>query len=78
MKKLLTVLFAGLLLLTAGCSKKDPDISEPFSDFVYHIHPTIDFTRKLLSYGQYVQVISPAGYALQVASIVRESAKRYK
>ena len=27
MKKLLTVLFAGLLLLTAGCSKKDPDIS---------------------------------------------------
>ena len=59
-------------------AEKDPDVSEPFSDFVYHIHPTIDFTRKLLSYGQFVQVISPEGYASQVASIVRESAKRYR
>jgi len=53
-------------------------LPETFSDFLYHIHPTIDFTRKLLSYGQFVQVISPASYACQVADIVRQAAERYK
>lgn len=61
-----------------AATKKDPEISEPFSDFMYHIHPTIDFTRKLLSYGQFVQVISPADYAGQVADMVRRAAGRYR
>lgn len=58
-------------------SEKGPDASEPFSDFVYHIHPTIDFTRKLLSYGQFVKVLSPASYAAEVGEMVRLAAENY-
>ena len=48
-----------------------------YSDFAYHIHPTLDFTRKLLSYGQFVQIISPAEYVSQVADMVRQASARY-
>ena len=59
-------------------TEKGPGNPEPFSDFVYHIHPTIDFTRKLLSYGQFVKVLSPAQYAAEVGGIVRLAAENYK
>ena len=59
-------------------SEKGPGNPEPFSDFVYHIHPTIDFTRKLLSYGQFVKVLSPAEYAAEVGGMVRLAAENYK
>lgn len=59
-------------------AEKGPENPEPFSDFVYHIHPTIDFTRKLLSYGQFVKVLSPAQYAAEVGEMVRLSAENYK
>ncbi len=59
-------------------AEKGPESSEPFSDFVYHIHPTIDFTRKLLSYGQFVKVLSPAGYAAEVGDMVRQAADNYR
>lgn len=58
-------------------TEKGPETSEPFSDFMYHIHPTIDFTRKLLSYGQFVQVLSPDPYVAEVAAMVREASARY-
>ena len=51
---------------------------DAYSDFAYHIHPTVDFTRKLLSYGQFVKVLSPAQYVTEVATIVRQSASNYK
>ena len=59
-------------------TEKGPGNPEPFSDFVYHIHPTIDFTRKLLSYGQFVKVLSPAEYAAEVGGMVRLAAENYK
>ena len=59
-------------------SEKGPAAAEPFSDFAYHIHPTIDFTRKLLSYGQFVKVLSPAKYAAEVGDMVRLAAENYK
>ena len=49
-----------------------------YSDFSYHIHPTLDFTRKLLSYGQFVKVLSPEPYVAEVASILRQSAGNYE
>ena len=49
-----------------------------YSDFAYHIHPTIDFTRKLLSYGQYVKVLSPAEYAAEVGEMVRLAVSNYE
>lgn len=49
-----------------------------YSDFTYHIHPTIDFTRKLLSYGQFVKVLSPAEYVSQIADMVRQAAENYE
>lgn len=51
---------------------------DAYSDFAYHIHPTLDFTRKLLSYGQFVKVLSPEPYVTEVASIVRHSAENYR
>ncbi|MBR3745032.1 MAG: WYL domain-containing protein [Bacteroidales bacterium] len=49
-----------------------------YSDFSYHIHPTLDFTRKLLSYGQFVKVLSPAEYVAEFASIFRLAAGNYE
>lgn len=46
-------------------------------DFAFIIRPTIDFTRKLLSYGDAVQVISPREYADEVAEMLRTAAARY-
>lgn len=48
-----------------------------YSDFRYRIHPTIDFTRKLLSYGQFVKVISPADYVKEFAETVAAAANLY-
>ena len=50
---------------------------DAYSDFSYHIHPTLDFTRKLLSYGQFVKVLSPAEYVAEFASIFRLAAGNY-
>ncbi len=51
---------------------------DAYSDFSYHIHPTLDFTRKLLSFGQFVKVLSPAGYVAEFASILRRAAGNYE
>lgn len=58
--------------------EKGPDGAEPYSEFMFHIHPTIDFTSKLLSYGPDVQVISPKEYAAEVGGMVRLAAENYK
>ena len=50
---------------------------DAYSDFTYHIHPTLDFTRKLLSYGQFVKVLSPAEYVAEFVSIFRLAAGNY-
>ncbi len=50
---------------------------QQWCDFAFIIRPTIDFTRKLLSYGAAVQVISPGEYADQVGEMLREAAARY-
>ena len=52
--------------------------SEQWSDFAFSIRPTIDFTRKLLSYGAAVQVISPREYAEEVGDMLRAAAARYE
>lgn len=52
--------------------------SSPFSEFEYHIHPTVDFTSKLLSYGALVKVLSPAKYVKEIAATVLGSAANYK
>ena len=52
--------------------------SEQWSDFAFSIRPTIDFTRKLLSYGAAVQVISPREYADEVGDMLRAAAARYE
>lgn len=51
---------------------------DAYSDFSYHIHPTLDFTRKLLSYGQFVQVVSPKEYVNEVSAMVRQAAENYR
>ncbi|MBQ7253771.1 MAG: WYL domain-containing protein [Bacteroidales bacterium] len=51
---------------------------DAYSDFTYHIHPTLDFTRKLLSYGQFVKILSPSEYVAEFASIFRLAAANYE
>ena len=47
------------------------------SDFRFSIHPTIDFTRKLLSYGQFVKVISPSFYADDILVMLKSALQLY-
>ena len=49
----------------------------PYADFAYHIHPTADFTSKLLSYGASVKVLSPAKYVKEIAATISDSAANY-
>jgi len=64
--------------LPLHCSQTEVETVEgEYSDFRYHIHPTIDFTRKLLSYGQCVRVLSPTTYVKEIESMLVEAAGLY-
>lgn len=50
---------------------------DAYADFLYHIHPTIDFFRKLLSFGNFVQIISPDEVVENYKKILYLSLRNY-
>lgn len=61
-----------------GSQTEVDTVEGKYADFRYHIHPTIDFTRKLLSYGQYVMVLSPEQYQNEISQAVASAANLYR
>lgn len=48
-----------------------------YSDFEYHLRPTLDFSGALLSRGAWVKVMSPAWLVEEVKKMYREALERY-
>lgn len=49
-----------------------------YSDFEYHLRPTLDFTGMVLSRGAWVKVLQPAWLAEEVKKMHREAFEQYK
>ena len=69
--------FRSLPLHGSQVELRSADGQTPYCDFAYRIHPTADFTSKLLSYGASVKVLSPAKYVKEIAATVLGSAANY-
>lgn len=51
-------------------SQKEEKVTSEFTIFSYHIKPTFDFRRELLSYGQDIEVLEPVWFRDEIAEIV--------
>lgn len=59
-------------------SQKETETYDDYSVFEYYLSPTYDFRQELLSHGDEITVLSPAGLRNEIKSISERVLKKYK
>ena len=58
--------------------KKIPaESNKEYSVYTYHLSPAHDFKKEILSWGSYVEVLSPEGFREEIRAEIAEMAKQY-